>query len=173
MERGSTLRLAGAAVLVGAASDIVAPFLIYPRLSGTQPHLVYVAIDLLLLVGMLGVRSLTARSAGVLGLVGFVLALAGVMLVRTSSAMIFGEASYLIASSVWSIGMAIWALDLLRTRTLRLAAGPWVAALVIGLAGAALKDHGPVAHVAKMSFILGFILAGVQLIRTRRDAADA
>lgn len=171
MERASTLRLAGVAVLVGAAIDIVAPFLIYPRLTGTQPHLVYVLIDLLLLIGMLGVRALTAWSAGALGLIGFVMALLGVMLVRTSSAKIFGEASYMIASSLWSIGMVVWAIDLLRAKTLRIAAGLWIAALVIGLVGVALKDHGPIAHVAKMSFIAGFVCAGVSLIRNREQSA--
>jgi hypothetical protein len=35
----------------------------------------------------------------------------------------------------------------------------------------ALKDHGPVAHVAKMSFILGFIVAGVDLIKARGEPA--
>ena len=167
MENRSVLRLAGLATIAGAVIDIVAPFLIYPRLSGTQPHLVYVTIDLLLLIGMLGVRSVSGRSTGALGLIGFVVALFGVMLVRTSSARIFGETSYMIASSVWSIGMVVWSLALLRARTFRVSAWLWIAALVIGLVGVALKDHGPVAHVAKMSFILGFVVAGVDLIRNR------
>ena len=171
MERRSVLRLAGAATLAGAAIDVVAPFLIYPRLVEPQPHLVYATIDLLLLIGMLGVRSVTARATGPLALAGFVLALFGVMLVRTSSARIFGEASYMIASSLWSIGMVVWAVDLLRAKVFRVTAAFWVAALVIGLAGLLLKDHGPVAHVAKMSFIHGFVAAGVGLIKARGEPA--
>jgi hypothetical protein len=171
MDNRTVLRLAGAATIVGAAIDIVAPFLIYPRLVDPQPHLVYVLIDLLLLFGMLGVWSASRRRASALGLVGFVLALLGVMLVRTSSAEIFGAASYMIASSLWSIGMVVWAVDLLRAKLFRISAGLWILALVIGLAGLALKDHGPVAHVAKMSFILGFIVAGVDLIKARGEPA--
>ncbi|MBO9546519.1 hypothetical protein [Caulobacter sp.] len=171
MEQRTILRLAGAATIVGSAIDIVAPFLIYPRLVEPQPHLVYVLIDLLLMIGMLGVWSASRRSASVLGLVGFVLGLLGVMLVRTASAKIFGEASYMIASSVWSIGMVLWAVDLLRAKVFRAPAALWIAALVIGLAGLALKDHGPIAHVAKMSFIVGFIVAGIDLIRTREQSA--
>ncbi len=129
------------------------------------------AIDLLLMFGMLGVWSASQRAASPLGLAGFVLALLGLMLVRTSSARMFGEASYMIASSVWSIGMVVWAVDLLRAKTFRIAAGLWIVALVIGLVGVALKDHGPVAHVAKMSFILGFIAAGVDLIKARGEPA--
>jgi len=171
MQHRTVLRLAGVATLVGAAVDIVAPFLIYPHLVEPQPHLVYVAIDLLLMIGMLGVWSASRASASVLGLIGFVLGLLGVMLVRTSSAKIFGEASYMIASSVWSIGMVVWAIDLLRAKAFRISAGLWIAALVIGLVGVALKDHGPVAHVAKISFIAGFVCAGLGLIKTRGEPA--
>ena len=171
MDDRSVLRLAGGATIIGAVIDIVAPFVIYPHLVEPQPHIVYVAIDLLLMFGILGVWSTSQRAASLLGLGGFVLALLGVMLVRTSSAMMFGEASYLIASSVWSIGMVVWAVDLLRAKTFRIAAGLWIVALVIGLVGVALKDHGPVAHVAKMSFILGFIAAGVDLIKARGEPA--
>lgn len=171
MQQRTVLRLAGAAVLAGSVVDIVAPYLIYPHLVEPQPHLVYVAIDLLLMIGMLGVWSASRVGASALGLIGFVLGLLGVMLVRTSSAKIFGEASYMIASSLWSIGMVIWAVDLLRAKAFRLSAGLWIAALIIGLVGVALKDHGPVAHVAKMSFIAGFACAGLHLIRTREQSA--
>jgi len=171
MKQRSVLRLAGAATMVGAAIDVLAPFLIYPRLVDPQPHLVYVLIDLLLLFGMLGVWSASQRTASALGLVGYVAALLGVLLVRTSSAEIFGGASYMIASSLWSIGMVIWAIDLLRAKVFRIPAALWIAALFIGLAGLALKDHGPIAHVAKMSFILGFVVAGLDLMKARGEPA--
>jgi hypothetical protein len=171
MRNRSVLRLAGAATIVGAAIDIAAPFLIYPRLADPWSHLVYVIIDLLLLLGMLGVWSASRRSASALGLTGFVLALLGVMLVRTSSAEIFGGASYVIASSLWSIGMVVWAVDLMRAKVFRIPAGLWIVALVIGLVGLAMKDHGPVAHVAKMSFIIGFVVAGLDLIKARGEPA--
>ena len=76
----------------------------------------------------------------------------------------------MIASSVWLIGMVVWSVDLLRPRgAFRIAAGLWIAALVIGLAGLVLKDHGPIAHVAKMAFSLGFVAAAVDLLRTRGE----
>lgn len=167
MESRSTLRLAGVATLAGAAIDVIAPFAIYPRLSQPWPHLVYVVIDLLLVIGMLGLRATTARSTGALALTGFVLALLGVMLVRTSEARIFGEASYMIASSAWSIGMVLWAIDLLRAKAFRLAAALWIAALVVGLAGLVIKDGGTIAHLAKWAFIGGFAVVGLELLRKR------
>jgi hypothetical protein len=76
----------------------------------------------------------------------------------------------MIASSVWSIGMVLWAIDLLRAKgPFRTAAGLWIAALAIGLVGLVLKDHGPIAHLAKMSFIFGFIAAAVDLLRAQGE----
>lgn len=167
MENRSTLRLAGVATLAGAAIDVVAPFAIYPGLSQPWPHLVYVIIDLLLVIGMLGLRAATVRSTGVLALTGFVLALLGVMLVRTSEARIFGEASYMIASSAWSIGMVLWSVDLLKAKTFRLAAALWIAALIVGLAGLVIKDGGMIAHLAKWAFMGGFAVVGLELLRKR------
>lgn len=167
MESRSTLRLAGVATLAGAAIDVIAPLAIYPRLSQPWPHLIYVIIDLLLVIGMLGLRAASARSTGPLALAGFVLALLGVMLVRTSEAKIFGEASYMIASSAWSIGMVLWSVDLLKARTFRLAAALWIAALVVGLAGLVVKDGGTIAHLAKWAFIGGFAVVGLELLRKR------
>lgn len=171
MESRSILRLTGVATIAGAAIDILGP-LIYPRMVEPWPHLLYVTIDLLLLFGMLGVRSVTGRSTGALGLAGFVLAVSGVLLVRTSSAKIFGEASYMIAASLWSIGMVVWSLDLLRAKgPFRTAAGLWIAALAIGLVGLAVKDHGVVSHLAKLAFAGGFIAAGVDLLKARGEPA--
>jgi hypothetical protein len=167
MEVRSTLRLAGVATLAGAAIDVGAPLVLYPRLSQPWPHLVYVIIDLLLVIGMLGLRAVTARSTGPLALAGFVLALLGVMLVRTSEAKIFGEASSMIASSAWSIGMVLWAIDLLKAKTFRLAAALWIAALAVGLVGLVVKDSGTIAHLAKWSFIGGFAVVGLTLLRKR------
>ena len=170
-ERPSALHLAGVATIAGAAIDILGPA-IYPRLAEPWPHLVYVTIDLLLLIGMLGVRAATARTTGVLAVTGLVLALFGVLLVRTSAARIFGDASSVIAASAWSVGMVIWSVDLLRAKgRFRVAAGLWIAALPIGLAGLVLKDHGVVSHLAKLSFIVGFIAAGVDLIKARGETA--
>ena len=56
MDRRVVLRLAGRAAVAGAMIDVLGPA-IYPRLAEPWPHLIYVAIDLLLLLAMLGVWS--------------------------------------------------------------------------------------------------------------------
>jgi hypothetical protein len=39
------------------------------------------------------------------------------------------------------------------------------------IAGLTSNDPGPVAHMAKMAFLLGFAVVGVQLFETRGDPA--
>lgn len=168
MDQRTVLRLTGVAAIAGAAIDVVGPA-IYPRVAEPWPHLIYVTIDLLLLFGMLGVWSATRRTASLLGLAGFVVAVFGVMLVRTSSAEIFGKASYMIAASVWSIGMVVWAIDLIRPKDLfRKASGLWILALAIGLVAAAVKDQGLISHLAKLAFAGGFVAAGFDLFKASR-----
>jgi hypothetical protein len=168
MEHRTVLRLTGVAAITGAAIDVLGPA-IYPRLAEPWPHLIYVTIDLLLLFGMLGVWSATRRTVSVLGLAGFVVAVFGIMLVRTSSAKIFGESSYVIAASIWSIGMVIWSLDLARAKDLfRKSAGLWILALAVGLVGLAVKDQGLIAHLPKLAFAGGFIAAGFDLFKAAR-----
>jgi hypothetical protein len=169
MDQRTVLRLTGAAALTGAAIDVLGPA-IYPRLAEPWPHLIYVTIDVLLLFGMLGVWSAARRAASVLGLVGFVVAVFGVMLVRTASAEIFGKASYMIAASIWSIGMVVWSVDLARAKDLfRKSAGLWILALAVGLVGLAVKDQGLIAHLPKLAFAGGFIAAGFDLFKAARD----
>jgi hypothetical protein len=174
MDQRVVLRLAGVAAVGGAAIDVLGPA-VYPRLADPWPHLIYVVIDLLLLLAMLGVWSASRKAASGLGLAGFVIAVVGVMLVRTSSARIFGEASYMIAASVWSIGMVIWSADLFRARQLfRNAGGLWILALLLGLAGVVLKVEALSAHLPKLAFSGGFAAAGLDLFRAaREDSASA
>ncbi|WP_168072378.1 hypothetical protein [Caulobacter sp. SSI4214] len=172
MDRRVVLRLAGRAAVAGAVIDVLGPA-IYPRLAEPWPHLIYVAIDLLLLLAMLGVWSASQKATSPLGLAGFVIAVLGVMLVRTSSAKIFGEGSYMIATAVWSIGMAIWSADLFRAKALfRKAGGLWILALALGLATMAIKVEGLASHLPKLAFSGGFVAAGLDLFKAARGGPE-
>ena len=170
MRQETVWRLAGAAAVAGGLIDLVGP-LVYPHLGQPLKLSTYVVIDVLLLFGMLGVQSVAGKATGWLGLAGFVIAVSGVLLVRTSAAGIWGEASYTVASAIWSIGMVVTgAAFLLKRAPFRVAAALWIAAFVIGLAGLALKDQGLAHRLAGWCFALGFIAAGVILARTASRA---
>jgi hypothetical protein len=170
MRQQTIWRLAGLAAVLGGVIDLFGP-LAYPHLAEPVRLSTYVLIDVLLLFGMLGVQSVAGRVMGWPGLVGFVIAVSGVLLVRTSAAGIWGAASYTVASAVWSIGMVVVGATLLaRKGPFRAAAALWIAAFVIGLAGLALKDQGLAHRVAGWCFALGFVAAGVILARTASRA---
>jgi hypothetical protein len=167
MRQQTIWRLAGLAAVLGGLIDLAGP-LLYPHMAQPVKLSTYVLIDVLLLFGMLGVQSVAGRMMGWPGLVGFVIAVSGVLLVRSTAAGIFGAASYTVASAVWSIGMVVVGATLLaRKGPFRMAAALWIAAFVIGLAGLVLKDQGPIVHrLAAWCFALGFVAAGVILART-------
>lgn len=166
MRQQTIWRLAGLAAVLGGLIDLVGP-LVYPHLADPARLSTYALIDALLLFGMLGVQSVAGRVMGWPGLAGFVIAVSGVLLVRTSAAGIWGVASYTVASAIWSIGMVVVGATLLaRKGPFRAAAALWIAAFVIGLAGLALKDQGLAHRVAGWCFALGFVAAGVILART-------
>ena len=75
----------------------------------------------------------------------------------------------MLASSLWSIAMAVIGVALLRARAPhKVAAGLWIAALVIGLAGLALKDQGLAHRLAAAAFALASVALGLGLIRQGR-----
>jgi hypothetical protein len=165
MRRQTLWRLAGVAAIAGGLIDLVGP-LLYPHMIEPVRLSAYVLIDVLLLFGMLGVQSKAGQAMGWPGLLGFVIAVTGVLLVRSSAAGIFGVASYTIAAAIWSIGMVVTGAALLSKRApFRMAAALWIAAFVIGLAGLALKDQGLAHRLAAWCFALGFVAAGLILAK--------
>ncbi|MDI1365549.1 MAG: hypothetical protein PSX79_11905 [bacterium] len=168
MRRGTLWILAGVAAILGGLVDLTGP-LLYPHLAEPARQAVYVLIDGLLLFGLLGLQSATGRAIGWLGLAGFVAAVSAVLLVRSSATNVLGPQTYMLASSLWSIAMAVIGVALLRARApYKVAAGLWIAALVIGLAGLALKDQGLAHRLAAAAFALASVALGLGLIRQGR-----
>jgi hypothetical protein len=169
MRRETLLTLAGAATVLGGLIDLLGP-LAYPHMAQQPKLMIYVLIDVLLLFGLIGLQSAAGRAAGWLGLVGFVLAVSGVLLVRSSAANVLGPSTYPIGSGVWAIGMAIMGLAQLRPRTrFRVAGYLWMLAVGLPLVAMIFRDHRPsTLATAHILFALGFIAVGVQLIRQPR-----
>ena len=168
MRRETLWVLAGIAAVVGGLTDLVGP-LLYPHLAEPARQGVYVLIDVLLLFGMLGLQSAAGPTMGWPGLAGFVVAVTAILLVRSSATHVLGPQTYMIASSLWSIGMVMMSICLLLARaTFRIPAILWIAAFVIGLAGLVLKDQGLAHRLAAASFALASIALGMDLIRLAR-----
>ncbi len=104
-----------------------------------------------------------AVEVGWIGLVGFIAALVGFCAIRTQ--VLFGVATYPIGGALCLFGMAfIGARMPLDPRLPRVAPLLWMAALVIGVAGAFWPMMSWGVFVSGIVFALGFIAAGAPMV---------
>ncbi len=163
MRQETVWRLAGVAAVLGGLIDLVGP-LFYPHMAEPTRQATYVLIDVLLLLGMLGVQSATGRSTGWWGVVGLAVGVSAVLVVRSSMAL--GPGAYPIASALWVMGMVVMSLGILRAKgPLGGAASLWLLTFIIGVVGIGLEGQVPTHRLAAAAFALGFIAAGVRLVQ--------
>jgi hypothetical protein len=155
-----TFRAGGAAAMAGGALRIANAFtssLLEPRALG----FLYLATDILLLLGLVAWFIARRATIGVVGAAGFALAVAGFLAIR--SAGLFGANGYAIGVEALLLGLAVMSLPMLIHRE-----GPivppalWLLTLVVGLTSLVFA---PAALLAAILFGLAFIAAGFELWR--------
>lgn len=155
--------MGAAAAVIGGALRIVSTFIPY-QADAAWLEALYGAIDLCLLVGLIGIHFTTADVTGAPGLVAFLVALAGVASIVGPDTVAFGVDFYRIGALVFVIGLAGLGVVLWARGVLRLAAACWGLTLVSSLASAAV----PQAFLAAGLLLgVGYVLAGVQVWRGR------
>ena len=163
-------RLAGLCAIGGAILRIIAAAPSF-RLSGQSAESLYLTIDGLLLIGLLGVFSASDRLRRGVGVVGFVISVAGFLLIRTG-ARVGALGEFQTAAAVLALGLAVLGgAALLERGLLRWMGAAWTASLVAGLAGAAAQVAASLL-IAVLLFCLGFGLAGVSLLRRPLSEAN-
>jgi hypothetical protein len=153
--------LAGSAAAMGGALRIAAIF----TTTMTTPQTLawfYFLIDVLLTLGLVGWYVLRAERLGGVGLTGFVIALSAILLIRSAGLL---GATYQTGAALLAVGLAVMSTAaLLRRDKPLLAPILWLLCLMSGVATLAIK---PVATAAVVLFGLGYIAAGVELLRDR------
>lgn len=151
MEHRLAIRAAGAAAVAGGLLRVASP--LADRL-GAQTA--YLAIDILLCLGLIGLYARYASAVGRVGLAAFAAAIAGVLIVRSQGVVPGG---YMTGAAVWSLALAAFSLRLLFVSGApRIAPALWLAAVPAGLVG-------PLGFLAAGSlFGLGYVAAGARLI---------
>ncbi|MEP6968418.1 MAG: hypothetical protein ABI906_10090 [Pseudomonadota bacterium] len=164
MQAHTLLRLAGAVALLGGVLRIVAVFA--PELGGPlRVQGVYLTVDTVLLLGVIGIWGEGARRLGKVGAAEFVLSVAGVCVVRSQAA--FGLGAYAAGASLFGVGMAAIGGRMLVDRAApRLGPALWIATLIVGALGPLLADEEKARLAAGIVFALGFIAAGLSLMRS-------
>jgi len=164
MTPATAYRLAGLCAVLGGLLRLIGP-LAPDVLQGQALQINWLLTDVLLLLGLVGIYGYSRKSLGLTGMVGFVLAVAGVLIVRSGGDMIFGPGTYRYGAVVWTVGMAVMAFPmLLRGVGHMVAAGLWTLALIIGIFSAMRPGESWGVLLAEIAFSAGYIAAGLPLI---------
>ncbi len=160
------LKLSGYAALTGGILRIVSALPL--PLGQVQSEALWDLIDVLLTLGLIGIYLVRADKLGLLGLAGFVLAMASLSFIGGPDLDVFGFSTYQQGAAALAISLAGFSLAWLRAGERPL--GPplcWLATLL----ASALPDYGGIA--AGALFGLGFVLAGLDVspLRAQRRTA--
>ncbi len=151
------VRIGGMAAIVAGLLRIWAVFL-----PGAQDVL-WFATDAFFLFGLIAWYLTRAERLGTLGLLGFALAATGILVIR--SAAMFGPQGYAIGSAAFVVGLIV-----MNAPTLLRRDGPWIAPLLwlvsLPLGLSPWKEAGFIA------FALGFVWAGIVLLRAQAQSAQ-
>jgi len=154
------LRAGGLAAVAGGALRLAEP-LLSGSLGGRPLQFVYFGIDVFLLLGLTAWYGWRAGKLGIAGLTGFVVGVTGILVIR--SADLFAPRGYMIGATLLLTGLVVMNTPALVRRE-RPIWPPllWLAALVCALAS---LGYVPLAAVAGAAFGIGYMLAGIALLR--------
>jgi hypothetical protein len=162
------LRLSGLAAILGGLLRVFAAAA--PPLGAQGAEALYDVIDILLLMGLIGIYLARAEALGFAGLTAFAVALAALSFIGGPDADVFGFSTYQDGATVLALAMAALSIAWLGRKQKPIAPPLlWLTSVVI--AGMlqmieSLAAYGLLA--AGIFFGLGFVAAGLDLLRTPR-----
>jgi hypothetical protein len=154
------------AAIAAGALRLGSPFLDW---TSATPGLEIFAliVDLGLLFGLAGFYFANAPRLGAIGLAGFVISASGLAAITGPDGAAFGVDIYATGAQVIGAGLLVFSIALLMARTAPLAALAWIAAAIVSVAGGWMGRGDFAFTIAGTLFALGFIAAGVDLLRSR------
>jgi hypothetical protein len=156
------LKLSGFAAVVGGALRMADAFTV-GVLSEHTLQLLYFTTDFFFVLGLVGIYARSSASLGITGLIGFIVAILGFLIIRSSTLNFFGQGGYMFGATIVALGMAVMsAAMLIRKSGSRCAAALWLLSLALGIVGA-VSGVAFAGRAAGVVFGAGFIVAGVGL----------
>jgi hypothetical protein len=152
--------------MLAGALRVAATFL--PQATSTSIGLewLYLVIDIALAFSLVGIYAYQRAESGLLGFIGFVIALAGTESIGGPDGNIGAVDVYRAGAALIGIGMLVFAAGSLKAAKLpRYVPALWIASTVIGLASFAGVGGALPFQLAGIAFGLGFAGAGLHLWR--------
>ena len=159
------LRLCAAAAVLGGGLRVVDAYLAVTSAVRVQ-QIAYFVTDVMLLLGLCGIYFPRRKALGFVGFLGFAAAVAGLLIVRSSSFNGLGPQSYLIGATVTLVGVVVLGMGMLvRVAFPKLAPALWIASAVVGLIGLLSAKLSWAVTLAGVIFGIGFVAAGISLFK--------
>lgn len=173
MSTSTLIRYSGLAAIMAGALRITTSFLPATTQPDVTLELLYLVIDVLLLLGIIGIYAYQHERVGKLGLIGFLLALIGTALITGPDGALGGVDIYMAGSLIISIGLSVFALAVWRANSLpHYVPILWLLSTVVGVGGF-LLGNPPLAFIlAGDAFGLAFIGAGIRLWSMQRTGSE-
>ena len=156
------LRIA-AAMAVGGGALRVADALLTGHFSGAALEPVYFLTDVLFLGGLLGLYLPRRAVLGGAGLASFATAAIGFLIIRSAS--LFGAVGYVLGAPTVLLGTTALGVLLAIKGRQRVAAGIWLGALAVAIGGSCCMPAVREFDTAGILYGLGFMAAGIALLR--------
>lgn len=171
MSKASLIRLGGIAAIVAGILRGVASFI-----PDTPPdlalQLLYFSTDLLILVGIIALYGIRHNETGKFGLWGFLIAIIGILVIRSSKA-ITGVDLYPAGALIFSLGLSILGISLWLANILpSWVVGLWVLSILAGVIVYFVPSLNLPFALAGLMFAVGFAAAGTRLWSAASAAED-
>ncbi|HXD09803.1 MAG TPA: hypothetical protein VN653_07060 [Anaerolineales bacterium] len=171
MSKASLVSLGGiAAVLAGILRGIAS--FIPATTSDVVLQLLYMLTDLFILLGIFALYGIRYKEAGKLGFLGFLFALVGILVIRSSKA-ITGVNLYPTGSLIFSLGLIVLGIRLWLANVLpSWVVGLWSLSVFVGIIAYFVPSLDWLFVVAGLLFAIGFAAAGSKLRSFAATAKD-
>jgi hypothetical protein len=172
MSTSRLIRLGGLAAIVAGVQRCGTSLLLYGDPTDLE-EMVYLAFDLAILFGLLGIYAYQSAAAGLTGFFGFVLALIGTAMIAGPDGVLGGVQEYVAGALLISVGLVFLAIGTwVAARLPRYVPVLWITSTVVGIGGFALGGSPFMLTIAGLAFGAGFVGAGATIwldpaLRTR------
>jgi hypothetical protein len=166
------IRLGGLAAALAGLLRVIASFIPATK-PGPALEVFYLMIDVLLLLGLLGVYGYQHEQVGAGGFLGFLAALVGTAIIVGPDGAIGGVEMYVVGSLLISLGLAVLGIGTWRARRLpRAVPALWWLSTLVGVGGFAAGELRFTYLFAGVAFGLAFALAGARIWSDPRGKAS-